>query len=483
VVERGRNNLLTDLLFASEQVDNTAHDVVFFAGRDGDAEGDAAWRAALAAVTPDDVRRVAARWLVDPTVVVLAEDAPTTLPVRTAHAERQVRVMRASPEDAGLDRSAIASLYLAWSGGVQAEDPSTAGVTDAWALAVTTGAGSLGSVALAAELDRHGASLRAVAGRSSVGLQLTAPVGGMDAAIDVLADVVRAPRFEASEWERLQDEQLLDLDTLDDRPDEVLHRRLWSLAWKGHPWAVQRSRTQIRGLRTEAFEAFHGRWITRGGLVVGVAGPVHDRVPAWLDRLLVGLPDDPPSFTPPELGPQPEGHFTSSGGSEQAIVVAATRTPSLHHAHTAALRVAVGLLGAQSGPLFLDLRERRSLAYSVFARMAEAPTAGLLTVGLATDPARKGVARRALLDAMARVADEGPTDAELARTKAMVLGQLAAAHQSAAGRAVGLALAGLYGVEPGTDAVRREIAAVDRQAVKDALGALAPLFTVTVAPG
>lgn len=479
-LERGRANLLTDLLFSSEAVETLAHDLAWFTGRDGSPAARHAWREAIAAVTTADVRRVAHRYLVNPLVAALGDVLPTVSLQPCPPAPASARIVRATPADQALDGGRINSVYLAWPGGIQAEDASTTQHTDAWAALVTAGAGSLGTVAFASELDRVGASVRAVAGRSSVGLQLSAPATSMERAIDLLADMLQRPRFEPEAWDRIRDEALMELDLLDDRPDEVLARRVWALAWPGHPWGVARTRGHLRRTRVQQIHAYHERWITASPFV-GIAGPC-DNADGWVRRLLDGRPTTAPSFPAPVSGPQPTGHFESRAGSEQALIVAVTRLPSLHHPHTAALRVATAWMSAQSGPLFVQLREERSLAYSVWASMAEAPSQGLLTVGLATEPERHLEARRALLDTLARLADTGPSESTVKRTVAMLLGQLASADQSAASRAVRQALAGVYGVQHGSTAAREALEAVSAADVREALGSLVPPFTVTVRP-
>lgn len=481
-IERGRANILTDLLFAEEQVENVAHDLAWFTCRETGLAGPDAWRDRIRAVRPADVRRVAARWLVDPTVVVCGDGPQLQLPGRRPNPAAGTRILRSTGEDRLLDRSPIASIYLGWNGGIQAETDATAGHTEAWAAAVTQGAGSLGSVAFASELDRFGASIRTIPGRNTLGIQLTGPASTFDAAVDLLTDVLERPRFDPVDLVRQRDEGLLELDTLDDRPEDLLTRRLGQLAWRGHPWAVQRSRTRLKALRREHLVALHDRWLTREGLVIGASGPVDEALEGWVTRLTANLSEEAPTWTTPDLGPAPTGHHVTTGGQDQALVVIATRTPSLHHPHTSALRLASALLSAQSGPLFLELRERRSLAYSLWSRLVEGPTVGLLTFGLATDPARAIEARTALLDAVHRFVEVGPSEAELARTRAAALGQLATADQSASGRALRLALSGLYGLEPGSEAARREVEAVTAADVREALASLAPYFTVTVRP-
>ncbi len=477
IIEQGRDQICTDLQFATESIETLGHDLVWFTARDGDPRGFERWRQTIASVRSEEVRAAADRWLRDPVILVLGDE--------TVRTPRRVRPRSAPPRTVGparSERGPIASVYLGWPGGMQAETRKQACITEAWAACVTAGAGPWGAVALAEALDRHGASLRAVAGRSSIGLQITGPVERFEGAMEILAAVLHEPRFDDQAWAQIQDEVALELDTLDDRPEERLHRRLWSLAWRGHPWAIARTRSRIDRINTDHLAAFHRRWITRERLVVGYAGSIDDRVERWVTQLIEALPTTAPAWSVPALQPPPRGHFQSRGGKEQALIVAATRTPPLHDPRAPALRLASLLLGAQSGPLFLELRERRSLAYSVWSRLFESPTAGLLTVGIATSPSRAKEAKRALLDGVMRFFHAGPTEEELRRVRAMARGQLAMEQQIAANRAARRALCGLYGIDPDEERADAVIRSVDAQTMRRAIEDLPPFFTVTVLP-
>jgi predicted Zn-dependent peptidase len=190
------------------------------------------------------------------------------------------------------------------------------------------------------------------------------------------------------------------------------------------------------------------------------------------------------SELPPRPAPAPWAprlHRTRAG-HEASIVVLAARTPPLHHPTIPALRLASAALGAQSGPLFMNLRETASLAYSVWARDWEGFDGGLFALGLSTDPARADEARDALLNELDRVATHGLPADELARHKAMLKGQLAMSHQRAAGRALHLGLAGLYGRPMGLDALSAEIDAIDGAALQAAVASLPDPLSVVVRP-
>lgn len=476
-VARAKTNLLADRAFASESVDSLAHDAAWFACRTGDPEGREVWDARVAATDTIQLTHLADQVMRDPTMLVLDPGAELpALPSVERARPTPMGVWRSGIDDDWADQGPILSVYVGFPGGRLAEPPDRAGLAEAWASTVTQGAGPYDSVELAAELDRIAGSIRAVSGQNSLGLQLKVPSVHTRRGLELLKWVVEAPRFSREDWERNANELRFELDTLPDRPDDVLSRRLGQLAFPDHPWGRNLTRTSLRRLHPRVLRAFHETHLA-AGIRVGIAGQAE---PSWL----TGLSLEPHAlrFPLPELAPPTTGKFTSRAGNEQAYVVLARRAPPIGHPDQPALAVAAGLLGSQSGRLFLELRERRSLAYSVWANKREGMQTGLFHLGLATDPSRKAEASRTLREVFEQLNAEGPTDEELHRTVTMLLGQFATAQQSAGARSAHLALSQLYGHPPHFAYYRDRLLSVDRQAVIDALQRLEGDLEVVVLP-
>jgi zinc protease len=108
------------------------------------------------------------------------------------------------------------------------------------------------------------------------------------------------------------------------------------------------------------------------------------------------------------------------------------------------------LLSGQGGRLFLELRDRRSLAYSVSATNAEGVHPGFFAVYIATAPEKLDEARAGLLAELARLVDSPPPDSELENAKRCLIGNFVIDQQRAAARAMHVGLDSLYGL--GADA-------------------------------
>jgi zinc protease len=99
------------------------------------------------------------------------------------------------------------------------------------------------------------------------------------------------------------------------------------------------------------------------------------------------------------------------------------------------------LLSGLAGRLFVELRERRALAYTVHASPWLRRRAGAVLTYIATSPEREDEARAAMLEVLARVADGPMPDEELERARAYAAGLVAIRRQHAAAVAGELAAA------------------------------------------
>src|SRR5262249_6881301 len=130
------------------------------------------------------------------------------------------------------------------------------------------------------------------------------------------------------------------------------------------------------------------------------------------------------------------------------------------------LEVIAQLLAGQGGRLFLELRDRQGLAYSVSASSAEGLAPGTFNVYIATSPEKLDAAREGLLGELARLLDAPPPERERARARRFLTGKFAMEEQRSAVHAAHLALDPLCGLAPdaGRHYVER-IAAVGKDEV------------------
>ncbi len=130
------------------------------------------------------------------------------------------------------------------------------------------------------------------------------------------------------------------------------------------------------------------------------------------------------------------------------------------------LEVISQLLAGQGGRLFLDLRDRQSLAYSVSAMNVEGSAPGYFAVYIATAPEKIEDARRGIFEHLDRLVQSPPSEDELEQTRRNLAGNFVIDQQRAASRAAHMALDGLYGLGPKSHLdYPKRIAAIGREDV------------------
>jgi zinc protease len=112
-----------------------------------------------------------------------------------------------------------------------------------------------------------------------------------------------------------------------------------------------------------------------------------------------------------------------------------------------ALEVLSMLLSGQGGRLFVELRDKRSMAYSVSSFTVEGVDPGYFAAYIGTSPEKLSGALEGIRTELAKVRDERVSEAELSRAKQHLIGSNEIGLQRNAARAGLMALDTCYGLE------------------------------------
>ena len=497
-VYRAREGLLVDQLFTTETVEGRASERVWATLYRGGPDALDDDHRALAAVTADDVARVAKEVLAPTSrqVVVLDREVPEASLREVLQAKRSRPVhRRAAPgvpwvgEVAGIrlallpDGGRLAAARVLWPGGQLVESSRAAGSARAWSEVVTRGAAERPAQAFAERVDALAAWLDASSGRSTQGLSLSLPADRLGHGLELVGDALLDPHFDAVDVEHVVDDLLDDVSTRRDRPAQAATEALWAALFPGHPWRLPPGGTEATMSRVTpaGLRRLHERVVRQGRLTMAVTGSFDpDDVVAFVEGLGAELPDATPRATVPAL--RPVGRPRSErAGTTQAAVVAGVRVEPCDPERRLALQVAAHLLDSQSGRLFLQLREATGLAYSVWATSEVAPEGGAFQVGLTCAPERAEEGAAGLRRVFDELAQHGPTEAELSRVVRMLRGMVSMRRQRVVGRATDLAWSVFLDRPYDLDALRARLASLTTSQVHVALGELVDELQVAVA--
>ncbi|MBW2267745.1 MAG: insulinase family protein [Deltaproteobacteria bacterium] len=498
-LERARANFLASEDFERESVSGLAQKFGSFHHLAGSTQAEAHYLAAVRKASAGDLLRVAREHLAPERLTVAAvvptdaaefDDARLQAAVasggeRAARMRRAPATTRSSPElhSYRLDNGAqlhvlprpevpVVALRAAFLGGLLAETRDSAGLSaflsSMWLRGTATHSAAdfaRASEALPAEIDGF-------SGRSSIGLTLETTAAKLPAALDLACKALLEPAFDPAEIERERRETLA---AIERREDRLAQRALMLFTEKlfgSHPYArpMLGFRESVPRFDRQALVAHQHKLIRGPNLALAIAGQVDpdeiaQRVAARLADLEPEAAPLPRSTPAPALDTVVQTELRKQRA--QAHLVIGFLGVSVDDSDRFALDVLAQLLAGQGGRLFLELRDRQGLAYSVGAHNMEGVDPGWFAVSIATAPEKLERARSGLVDELRRLLDELPGEAELARARRYLIGNFLIDRQRNAVHAAQVSLDALYGL--GANAASSypdDVAAVTRDAVQ-----------------
>jgi predicted Zn-dependent peptidase len=268
-------------------------------------------------------------------------------------------------------------------------------------------------------------------------------------AVDLLADIVRRPRFDPTELERERKVIVEEIRMVEDSPEELVYDLFSQHFYPKHPLGrpIQGTEATVRGLsRRRLLSFFHGSYLPKNLLIVAAGNLEHEK----LRRLVRG------SFGSMESGtmrrkkatrPRVRGGLVSRHKKEleQLHVLMGLPAYPENFRDRYPLSVLNALLGGtMSSRLFQKIREERGLAYSVYSAVNAFLDTGLMMIYAATNPARGREVVRLVMDELRDLRDHGPTKSELEVAKEHLKGSLMLSLESTASRMSNLARQEMY---------------------------------------
>jgi len=284
---------------------------------------------------------------------------------------------------------------------------------------VFKGAGSRDARRIAEDIEDVGGSLNAWTARDHTVFHARLLPADMALGVELIADLVRAPVFDATELEREKGVVLAELGEARDTPDDIIFDHLQAAAFPGQSFGrpVLGDETSIAAIDTAALNDWLTGQYRPDGLVLAAAGAIDTDA---LIRMAEARFGDMTPGAPPAVEPALFVGGTSHDTRRFDQLHLAFAHPGLGHAHPDAYALnlfssAVG--GGMSSRLFQDLREARGLAYSIYSWAQPYIETGVFGVYLACARAEGAKALALARDVVARAAED-LSQAEIDRARA-----------------------------------------------------------------
>lgn len=280
------------------------------------------------------------------------------------------------------------------------------------------GAGRFSPRALAEQVDALGADLGVEVGPDRAVFSLSVTKDKLDAALELLGAVVGKPRFDAAEFAKLKAREL----------DRVRQSQKGSGSWMarsamyrelfgaGHPYAdFDANEESLAAMTLADAKAFWDKLYVASNVTVVAAGDLQqDDLAARLDKHLSLSNKPAPSipWTEPAAASGLRVVLALKPGSKQADLLLGTLSMPRTDARWPELALAVHALGGgMSSRLFVDVREKKSLAYSTTAMTRElAHGASVVALYAGTQTPLAPRSAQALLDHLSGISGAQPVE-------------------------------------------------------------------------
>jgi predicted Zn-dependent peptidase len=284
--------------------------------------------------------------------------------------------------------------------------------------------------------ERMGASLNAYTSHDLVAFHITARAEAAPQAIDLLTDFVGRPRIDGEELDRERGVVIQEIARAHDQPSVLAEQLIDEAAFGDHPLGrpVLGPEEHLRTFSREAIVAFRERRWTggRGGaFIVGTPSAVAGN--GAIDELFARFPslDAPQAYDPaPPLAPRVRVERRDSKQSHLRMSYRPSIDVSDRGAR-AAMTIYSTLLGGSMGSrLFDEIRERRGLAYSVYALDHAFADVGVLQLSAGLESGKTGEAFQRMKEIVDELRTDGPNEEEVERARAYAAGRRVLAFEN-----------------------------------------------------
>jgi len=281
---------------------------------------------------------------------------------------------------------------------------------------------------ISSTLDAVGGEYNAATGKDVTLYYAKVGADKTDLALDVISDLFLNSKIDAEEIEREKGTIIQELNMYEDNPRAIVSDLFEQLLYPQNPLGrdIIGYKKTIRSFKRNDFVNYMKKFYVANDTVVCVAGKFPEK------KMLSQIKK---IFAPMEKRQKPKLIKVSDSQdkpqvklrfkkTDQTHLVLGTRAYSLNHPD----RFSLGLLsiilgGNMSSRLFMEVRERRGLAYSVFTTMAAFDDCGYLAAQAGVDHGKVDLTIKTILDEFQKIAHESVNQEELQKAKDFLKGK------------------------------------------------------------
>lgn len=497
-LERAKTHIESDLLYARETVQGAASSIGDFTVLLGDANYQEKYLMMNRSITPEQISNVVEKYLTPSNMTITAlfpkNDSPDiklSSLVELAKGYEQARKSRMSLD---LDEkiikaelkngirvilkpdpsNAIVSFRIALLGGKRYETPQTKGAMHFISQMLEKGAGPMSEQDIAKSVEDLGGRLSAFSEYDTFGLSGTFFSRNIDAGLDLLSTIYSDPTFPKDKVERERQLILNKIRTSPDRPVRFTIQKLNSTLYPNHPYGypIEGETDTVSKFSREELLSIYKRYAVPKNTVITAVGAFDpEKTLEVIEKYFGAIA--PKDFIRPDIPKEEKIEAplvkTIRIPRAKSHIAFGFRGTTVKEEDKYALTVLNKILSGMGGRLFLELRDKRSLAYTVASFFRPGLDPGAFVVYMACDPSKTQEAVKGILEQIDLVRKYPITKEELESAKLSLIGNRDISAQSSWSKAERNARYELFGLGLDYDEeFRRKISEVTSEDVLEA---------------
>ena len=333
--------------------------------------------------------------------------------------------------------------------GSRDEQEEVAGITHLMEHMLFKGTPSMDALGIAEAFESIGAQDNAATGEEYTVLYARFLPEHLPRALDLMAEMVTRPTF--ADLEREREVIVEEIKMYEDRPDQMADEYLSGLIFHGDPLGrpIIGSAETVRGVDHDTLKSFHGSTYTAPNVFVVAAGKLErDELERMVEEKLGGLAGGEPfARNARPTAPESRFYYKFKDTEQYHVAMGSIGVPASSEDRFAMSALSNVFGGGMSSRLFQEVREKRGLAYAVYAYHHGYSDAGAVKMYVGSTTGNVQEAVEVIAEQLDRMREEPVTEEELERTKQQLKSSTILALESTAARMTRIGRSVITGAE------------------------------------
>ena len=463
-----QRNIIASEIYERETVGGLAGKMTYFLATTGSIDFENHYYQKLKEVRVEEVQKVAQKYLTSEgcTSVTLVPKnfkkkiliKPTTQKKQTdkkktgaLHSWKLPNGIRLIVEEN--HRLPILSISSASMGGLLLENPRNNGINHLLSRVWTKGTEKRNNLEIIRATEKMAGQIEAYAGKQAIGLRFEFLSDHLEEGLDLFSEVLCQPSFDEEEVKKEKVLQIEAIKNQEDTLQTIAFLHFQKMLFPSHPYGMRSlgERATVQPLHGKALRAYYKQALRGNNLVISISGDCSaNEIHEILEKRLTSIPKGEKQLSLPKPNMFPSKireKKQKKADKQQAHIVLGFRACSMQSADRFPFTVLTNVLAGMGGRLFLELRDKLSLAYSVTALLHEGLQPGYFAIYIGTEPSKVPTAIEGIKKELQKLQKNLITEEELHQTQQSLVGSYELDLQKCLSRAGQYSLNELYGFD------------------------------------